>query len=484
MLHDPHIFYPLEPTRAQMIEISQEIWGRAMAFAESLPTSPAVPAENMPDSLIKTMLTAPAERPGALTPLLDQLDLAIKHAYEPGSPGFLAYVPGGGLFVSAVADFYARITGRFVSMARVAPALVALEAGVLRWLAQLCGLPGGSGGIFTSGGSMANLSAIITARHARLGEKFFDGTLYISAQTHHSVAKAARLAGFPATAIRLVPHRAGLTMDEAALKHMIANDRAQGKRPFLIVATAGTTNTGAIDPLPQLAAIAEENGLWFHVDGAYGGFFRLTERGRARLAGLERADTITLDPHKTLFQPFAIGALLARDPRHLAAAHENDGAYLRDVSQEQTYGGERLPDFAHMGPELTRDLRALRLWLPLHLHGVAAFRNALDEKLDLADHLYEELRAKPQLELPWQPQLSTVAFRLKPKSGSAEDIRAANAASQELLRRINRSGRILLSSTEIDGRFTIRICIVVHRAHADRITETLDIITQAVAEMD
>lgn len=482
MLHNPQSFHPLEPTRAQLTELGHDVWARAMAFTENLPASPAVPAEEPPPALIRAMLTAPAETPGDITPLLDQLDEAVKHAYEPGSPGLLAYVPGGGLSVSAVADFYARITNRFASMARVAPALVALEVGVLRWFASLCGLPQGSGGVFTSGGSMANFSAIVAARHTRLGESFFDGTLYISAQTHHSVTKAARLAGFPAASLRIVPHRSDLTMDEDALRHMIAGDRAQGKRPFLIVGSAGTTNTGAIDPLPRLAEIAAEEDLWFHVDAAYGGFFRLTERGQERLAGIERADTITLDPHKTLFQPFGIGALLARDPGLLAASHEVDGAYLRDMAHKQTYGGEHLPDFAHMGPELTRDVRGMRIWLPLHLHGVAAFRSTLDEKLDLAAYVHERLAAAPRIEVPWKPRLSTVAFRLKAASSSADDIRAANQATQELLTRINASGRILLSSTEIDGRFTIRICIVMHRTHADRIAEALDIIAAALAD--
>lgn len=484
MLHNPQSFHPLEPTRAQLAELGHEVWARAMAFTENLPTSPVVPAEKLPAALIKTMLQAPGETQGDLVPLLDQLDQAIKHAYDPGSPGMLAYVPGGGLSVSAVADFYARITNRFVSMARVAPALVALEVGVLRWFAGLCGLPSESGGVFTNGGSMANFSAIVAARHARLGENFFDGTLYISAQTHHSVAKAARLAGFPAAALRMVPHRSDLTMDEDALRRLIALDRTKGKRPFLIVASAGTTNTGAIDPLPKLADIAREEDLWFHVDAAYGGFFRLTERGHERLSGIEQADTIALDPHKTLFQPIGVGALIARDPKLLVAAHENDGAYLRDVSRQQTYGGEHLPDFAHMAPELTRDVRGMRLWLPLHLHGVAAFRSALDEKLDLAAYVHDRLATVRRLEVPWKPQLSTVVFRVKAKSSSADDIAAANQATQELLGRINASGRILLSSTEIDGRFTIRVCIVMHRTHADRIAEALDIIASAVAQSD
>ncbi|WP_395673405.1 pyridoxal phosphate-dependent decarboxylase family protein [Inquilinus sp.] len=471
--------HPLEPDRAAMAEMGQAVLRRAIAFAESLPDRPTATGDETPPELIRAMLAPPPEGPGELEKLLDRLDQASSHAYETGSPGFFAYVPGGGLFTSAVADLYNSVTNRYIGHVFAAPAMVALEQGMVRWLAGLCGLPVGSGGLLLTGGSMATLCAVIAARHAALGEDLAGGTIYVSAETHHSVAKAARLAGLAAAAVRIVSCDASLGLDTDALAGMIAADRAAGKRPFLLVGTAGTTNTGAIDPLPELAAIARRDGLWFHIDGAYGGMFRLTRRGQARLRGMELADSITLDQHKTMFLPFGASALVVREPHRLAAAYQADAAYLAGMD-----GGQGLPDFSDLGPELTRGMRGLRMWLPLHLHGVGAFRDALDEKLDLAQFAYRQLRDDPALDLPWQPPLSIVAFRMRPAGPGLEAVWRANQASEELLQRINASGRVRLSGTSIGGRVTLRLCIVVHRAHADRVAEAIAIIRAAVRSVE
>lgn len=478
-----NLFYPLEPRHSDMVRLGQEVLYRALAFIDGIADRPILPAEEAPAGFISAMLAPPPEQPGDLTALLDQVDKAITHAIEPGSPGMMAYVPPGGLYVSALADFYARVTNRFVGMALISPALTALEDSVVRWLAGICGLPPGSGGVLLTGGSMANFSAIIAARHDRLGEAFQDGTLYMSAQTHHSVAKAARLAGFPASAVRIVAHKPDLAIDIEALAQIIAEDRKRGMRPFLILGNAGTTNTGAVDPLPELAAIAEAERLWFHIDAAYGGMFRLTERGRQRLCGMERAHSITLDPHKGMFLPMGTGALVVREPARLAAAHAIEGDYLHDMRSGQTFDGEYLPNFAELGPELTREMRGLRAWLPLHLHGVAAFRNQLDEKLDLAAYAHERLRAEASLDVPWAPQLSTLAFRIRPRGPSADATRAAEAATRALLDRINGARRALLSSTVIDGCFMIRLCILHFRSHADRVAETLDLVIEEARQV-
>ncbi|OWJ69010.1 pyridoxal phosphate-dependent decarboxylase family protein [Inquilinus limosus] len=467
--------HPLELGRDAMAAMGQAVLRRAIAFVESLPDRPAASAGDAPPELIRAMLAPPPEGPGELEPLLDRLDQASSYAYEAGSPGFYAYIPGGGLFTSAVADLYSGATNRYVGHAFAAPAMVALEQGMVRWLAGICGLPEGSGGLLLTGGSMATLCAVIAARHAGLGDDLAGGTLYASAETHHSVAKAARLAGLAAEAVRIVPCDAALGLDPDALAGMIADDRAAGKRPFLVVGTAGTTNTGAIDPLPEMAAIARREGLWFHIDGAYGGMFRLTRRGQTRLRGMEQADSITLDQHKTMFLPFGASTLVVREPHRLAAAYQADAAYLAGMD-----GGRGLPDFSDLGPELTRGMRGLRMWLPLHLHGVGAFRDALDEKLDLAQFAYRQLLDEPALELPWQPPLSIVAFRMRPDGPGPEAARRADQASQALLDRINAGGRVRLSGTTVGGRVTLRLCIVVHRAHADRVAEAIRIIRAAV----
>jgi aromatic-L-amino-acid/L-tryptophan decarboxylase len=458
-----------------MTEMGRLVVDRVAAFIERLPDRPmSPPADPGLAELVGAFLAPPPEEAGELTALLDRLERATDHALETAGPGYLAYVPGGGLYTSALAEFYTRGVNRFGGLAMGAPALAALEESVVRWIASdVCGLPSGSGGMLTTGGSMATLSALVAARHAHLGEEIGQGTVYVGAYAHHSVAKAARLAGLRERNVRVVPSTGDLRMDVDAAAAMIRADRDAGLRPFLLVGSAGTTDTGTIDPLPALAGLARREGVWFHVDAAYGGFFRLTERGRDRLAGTELADSITLDPHKTLFLPFGTGALVVRDPATLYAAHEGTGHYLQDVGP-----GDGLPNYAQLGPELTRENRGLRAWLPLHLHGVAAFREALDEKLDLTEQVYEKLATVPSLELPWRPDLSTVAFRVRPRDG---DVAAADQATRRLLDRVNADGRVLLSSTVVDERQTLRICIVIHRTHGDRVAEALDLIIAAAA---
>jgi len=268
-------------------------------------------------------------------------------------------------------------------------------------------------------------------------------------------------------------------MDPSSLRDAVRADRAAGLRPFMVVASAGTTNTGAVDPIGALADLAGEERLWLHADAAYGGFFQLTERGRAAFAGIERADSITLDPHKGMFLPYGTGCLLVRDGRRLREAHDlHEADYLQDLADD-----EQTPNFADLSPELSRDFRGLRVWLPLKLHGLAAFREALDEKLDLARVLHEGIRDEPGLVIPWEPELSVVAFRLEPP-GRAEGAETdPDAATRLLLERINASRRVFLSSTMIDGRMFLRACVVSHRTHRDRIEEAMEIIRTAVREV-
>ncbi len=397
-------------------------------------------------------------------------DARSRSTFEYAGPGYLAYIPGGGLYTAALADFLAQGVNRYVGLWQPSPAVVQIEENVTRWLCDVFDYPEGSQGLLLSGGSMANLSAMVTARHAKLGEDFLDGTYYVSEQAHASVTKAATIAGFSKRNLRIVPTDAELRMDPEALRALVRDDRAAGLRPFLVAPSAGTTNTGAIDPLDAIADIAADEGLWMHVDGAYGGFFQLTERGRAAFRGIERSDSVTLDPHKGMFLPYGTGGLVVRDGQALRDAHYEGAAYLQDLPPT----GE-LPNYSEYSAELSRDWRGLRVWFPLRLHGVAAFREALDEKLDLAEVVVEALEADPNVEVCWRPQLSTVAFRL---AGDADDERQA-----EFLRRINASKRVFLSSTRIHGRYVLRICIVSHRTHRDRIDECIEIVAKAAAEL-
>jgi aromatic-L-amino-acid decarboxylase len=455
--------YPLEPGRAEMEAMGRAAVELAAAFVEGLSEAPAVALEGA-DELARELLRPPGEGPRELEPLLRSFCRAASAAVETAGPGYLAYIPGGGLFTSALAELLARVVNRYTGLSSFAPALVAMEESVTRWACAQFGLPAAATGLTTTGGSMATLPAVVAARHDRLGEDLTGATLYVGAHTHHSVTKAARIAGLPRGAVRTVPSTPGLRMDPAAAARMVAEDRAGGRRPFLLVATAGTTDTGTVDPLPELAALARREGLWFHVDAAYGGFFQLTDRGRERMAGIEAADSIVLDPHKGMFLPYGTGLLLVRDAGTLRAAHAGEAHYLQDIRD-----GEVLPDYAALGPELTREFRGLRLWLPLQLHGVGAFRQALDEKLDLTEYAHRELSREPSLELPWRPDLSIVVFRS----------RAGDQASQRLLERINDSRRIFVSSTLVEGRHTLRLCVLSFRTHADRMREAVEIVRAA-----
>lgn len=458
---------------------------RIADFTQDLPSRRVSPIGQSSEAgrIADEFLAAPPEQGAALSMLMERVDRAADLAVESGSAGMLAAIPGGGLYSSALAEFYSRALNRFGGFASSAPGLTAMEDGVLRWIAQdVCGMPVGSAGVLTTGGSSANLSAVLAARRSRLGENIERGCVYVTAQAHHSVAKAARIAGIRNANIRVVPHTGDLRMDVPAAEAAVQQDRRAGLHPFLLVGTAGTTNTGAIDPLRQVGELARREELWFHVDAAYGGFFRLTRRGRGLMSGIESADSITLDPHKSLFLPFGTGALVVRDPARLAAAYADpddlgvDGRpYLQDV---RPYW--RLPDYSGLSPELSREVRGLRLWLPLHLHGVAAFREALDEKLDLAARLHERLCDLPGLEVSAPPTLSIVTFRVRPADASETAQAAADKATRALLDRINADGRVLIHSTTIEGRQAIRICILTHRTHADLVERAVEIMTAAL----
>jgi len=460
--------YPFDPSPEQMREMGEAALSYVIDFIGSLDEAPASNVDGAWD-LAHRLRATPPEVGGAFGDVLAEVREAVAQAYDTTGPGYLPYIPGGGLFAAALGDFLALSVNRYVGLAAPSPAVVQIEENVCRWLCSLFGWDDGSQGVLTSGGSMANFSAMVAARHARLGEDFADGAYYVSEQAHASVTKAATLAGFTKRNVRLVPADDELRMDPEALRRMVEQDLADGHRPFLVGPSAGTTNTGAIDPLEAIADVAEEHGLWMHVDGAYGGFFVLTERGRERFRGIERADSITLDPHKGMFLPYGTGAIVVRDGENLRQAHYEGAAYLQDLAT----AGE-LPNYSEHSAELSREWRGLRVWLPLRLHGVRAFRDALDEKLDLAEVLYEGLKGVPELELPWAPQLTVVTFRLR------DDDRGRNEA---LLERINASKRVFLSSTMIHGRYTIRACIVSHRTHRDRIEECIEIVRRAAAEV-
>ncbi len=452
-----------------MRDLVEQAMVRLTAHVASLETLPA--SYESDGAAVARSLVEPL--PGSGQPL-EQIfetlfDRALPHSFNTAGPGYLAYVPGGGIFAAAVADLIADTINRYTGVWLAAPGLVQLELNVIRWFCEMVGYPDSAVGFLTSGGSLATFSALVTARTERLPTDFLRGTLYVSDQSHHSLHKAARLAGFPAENVRVIASDAEFRIRPDALRARIAADRTEGWQPFFVMGNAGTTNTGAVDDLQQLADIAEAESLWLHLDAAYGGFFLLTERGKQALAGIERADTITLDPHKGLFLPFGTGCLLARDGAALHRTHSATADYMPPLQADR----ERI-DFCEISPELTRDFRGLRIWLPLKLHGSGPFIRALDEKLDLAQQACAELREIDGIQIVAPPQLSIVAFRLVREGADLDTLNHA------LLDRINACQRVLLTGTLLGEMFVIRICVLCFRTHRDRLDACLADIRAAV----
>ena len=446
---------------------------RIISHIESLPRQPAVEEEGGPE-LARSLRERLPEQGAALEGLLDLVfDRVVPKSFNSAGPGYLAYIPGGGLFQSALADLVAGAVNRYVSVFAAAPGLAQLEANVVRWFCEIAGYPEGAGGFLTTGGSLANFTAVVTARSELLPEDFLRGTIYASDQAHHSVQKAVHLAGFPSGSVRIIPTDRDFRMDVGRLREEIRKDRVGGCLPFLIVGNGGTTNTGAVDDLSALADLAAEERLWLHVDAAYGGFFLLTEQGKRVLAGIGRAHSITLDPHKGLFLPYGTGSLIVREGAALKRTHAVKADYMPRFQEEAEF-----VDFCEISPELSRDFRGLRVWLPIKMHGIGAFRAALEEKLDLTHLALDTLRAMDGIEILAEPQLSILAFRLvRPGLGAPE----LDDLNRRFLGAINAKKRVFLTGTLLGGRFAIRICVLSFRTHRDRVLAGLeDIRTAAV----
>jgi aromatic-L-amino-acid decarboxylase len=456
----------LELSGEALRAVIQAATDRLLAHVASLPSQPAADTDGAEELALSLRESLP-ETGRPLEELLGLLfEKAIPKSFNTAGPGYLAYIPGGGLPHAAIADLISGITNRYVGVFAAAPGVATIESNVIRWFGEMVGYPPDAGGVLTSGGSLSNFSALVTARRKLLPENFLDGTLYVSDQAHYSVAKAAMLAGFPEGNLRRIPADGDFRVRVDALAEAVGRDRAAGRKPFLVVGNAGTTNTGAVDDLVRLADVARREGLWYHVDAAYGGFFALTERGRRLLAGIERADSIALDPHKGLFLPYGTGALLVRDVEALRKAHAVSADYMPPMQEHPDR-----PDFNQLSPELSRGWRGLRVWLPIAMHGIGPFRRNLDEKLDLALWAAAALRRIPGIEILAEPQLSLVAFRLF-REGLGEE--ALNALNRDLLRRVNARRRVHLTSTLLRGRFAIRICVLSFRTHLDRMEEALE----------
>jgi aromatic-L-amino-acid decarboxylase len=464
---------PLEPETALRKQLHDAVAASAERFLQQIET---VKAYDDVEGQGIGLLQSPISEHGL--PIENVIDLLEREVIRPGanpaSGGHLAYIPGGAIYASALGDYLAAVTNKYPGIFFTGPGPVRMENLLIRWVADLVGYPEAAGGSIASGGSIATLTAVTTARDARglKGADYASAVVYLTEQAHHCIEKALRIAGMGEAPVRHIPIDERFRMRTDALEQAIAADRSQGLHPWLVVANAGTTDTGAVDPLDTIADIAERDRCWFHVDAAYGGFFLLTEHGRNMLRGIERSDSVVLDPHKSLFLPWGSGIVIVRDARPLVATHSGTGSYLQDALREP---GEISP--ADVSPELTKHFRALRMWLPLLLLGTKPFQAALDEKLLLARYFHQEIQTLG-FEAGPDPDLSIVTFRWAPPGASLEE---ANSINQAIVDSMRKDGRIFISSTMIDGRFTLRMVALSFRTHRKTIDLTLQILREQVA---
>ncbi len=416
------------------------------------------------------------EAPVLIDDLLRTIDAEVDTpGLNPASAGHLGYIPGGGLFHSALGDFLADVTNRYAGVFFASPGAVRMENRLLRWMGDLVGYPPAAVGNLTSGGSLGNLIGIVSARDAKgISSKAIDRSpIYLTHHAHHSLDKAIRIAGLGECPVRHVPMDTGYRMDAAALDRLVATDIAAGLRPWLVIASAGSTDIGAIDPMPAIGDIAARHGLWFHLDAAYGGFFALCDEGRRLLRGMDRSDSIVMDPHKGLFLPYGTGAVLVKDRNAVLHAHRYHAHYMQDARDARE---EDSP--ADLSPELSKPFRGLRVWLPLKLCGLAPFRAALEEKLLLARYFQDAMGRIPGFEVGPDPELSVCTFRYVPQHGDAD------AFNERLVRRIRDDGRVFLSSTQVDGRFIIRLAVLAFRTHLETIDLTIDLLRRTALELE
>ncbi|WP_291784684.1 aminotransferase class V-fold PLP-dependent enzyme [Cecembia sp.] len=374
------------------------------------------------------------------------------------------YIPGGGIYASSLGDYLAAITNEYAGIGYASPGAVAMENEVLHWLKKLFSFPETSVGNLTSGGSIANLIALTAARdkYGVKNEKIPNSVIYLTPQTHHCIQKSLRIIGLEDVIIRYIPVDERYKMDTEALERQIQADQSEGLFPYLVIGSAGTTDVGAIDPLDEIGQISQRHGLWFHVDGAYGGFFIMTSK-KDLFRGLEKADSLVIDPHKSLFLPYGIGAVLVKDAEAVLQSNLYMANYMQDALSD-----ELAKDPANVSPELTKHFRALRIWLPLQLHGIAPFIANLEEKLLLTTYFRDQLigagfRVGPK------PDLS-VSYFWYPYQGNQ------NTFNRRLLHYIHEDGRAFFSSTILEDKFVIRMAILSFRTKKETIGQAMEMI--------
>ena len=386
-----------------------------------------------------------------LTELLSDFNSeVVLKGIKPASGKHLGYVPGGGIYTAAIGDFLASVTNEYAGMYYASPGAVTIENELLNWMKSIFGFPKTAVGNLTSGGSIANLIALTAARdkHQIKNEKITKSVLYLSPQAHHCIHKALRIIGLEDIKISILELDELSKIDALKLEEKIQKDIQKGLNPFMVIATAGTTDTGAIDPLAAIGKIAKNNNLWYHIDGAYGGFFILSENKKHLFKGIELADSLVIDPHKGLFLPYGIGAVLIKDKEAVFHSHH----YTADYMQDAILADSQINP-SDVSAELTKHFRGLRMWLPLQIHGLEPFKASFDEKILLTKYFRNKLTGIG-FKLGPQPDL-TISYFWYPSNEIDENI-----FNEKLVEFIHKNGDVFLSTTKINGKFVIRMAIL------------------------
>ncbi|MDP2954844.1 MAG: aminotransferase class I/II-fold pyridoxal phosphate-dependent enzyme [Longimicrobiales bacterium] len=456
------------PAMRELAEAALEaVLRRVEGLAADVPWRGAARAD------LEPLLREPPPEEGR--PPLEVLERALRDvlpvAARVDHPRFFAFVPSAPTWPGVVADFLGAGFNTFQGTWLGSGGPSQLELVVTDWFREWLGYPAGAGGLFTSGGSAASLDALVAAReHAGAPER---PAVLMGDQSHSALERAARIVGVRPQGIWKVPSDDAFRVRVDEMEAAVAEARRQGFTPIAVCANAGATNTGAVDPLDALADLCAREGIWLHVDAAYGGFAVITERGRALFRGLERADSITLDAHKWLFQPFEAGCLMVRDVRTLEAAFSVHPEYLQD-----TLLGMEHVNFADRGLQLTRSFRALKVWMSIQTFGMVAFRAAVGRGIELADRAAEHVRSAPTLELLSPPSLGVVCFRVNPGGLGEKELEELNEEAQNL---VIRSGVAMMSSTRLRGTYSLRLCIMAHHTTWRDVEQTLQAIEAAGA---
>ena len=406
------------------------------------------------------------------------LQLLEQHMELPGintaSGGHLGYIPGGGLYAAAMGDYLADVTNKYAGVFYASPGAVRIENALIEWTGKLVGYEQGFGGNLTSGGSIANLVAVTSARDAKgiKARDFHRTVIYTTTQAHHCVDKAIIIAGLRECVVRKVALDDQYRMDINALEQQIKVDRQTGLIPFMVIANAGSTDVGAIDPLQAISKVTKEQDVWMHVDGAYGGYFIMLDEYKEKMKGIEQADSVVLDPHKGMFLPYGTGIVLVKQLHHLQNAFAYEANYMQDTEGIATGISP-----ADVSPELSKHFRGMRMWLPLKLYGEQAFKDCLQEKLLLTQYFTEKVK-ELGFEVVCDPELSVVAYRYVPETGDA------NEFNKKLLEKMHEDGEIFISSTNLNGTYVLRFACLSFRTHLSHVDRLFGMLERHVKELN